>query len=117
MAVGSEALPPGTLSLEGVRRYIEELRAIDLRTVSIDDLKRHLSVLMTGAGHAVPSVNPDQDVYRARLFTGLGKPTQLRELLYPPPSCVKFDQRVNRAGTTMFYCCAIPECTYFEIGG
>jgi len=70
---------------------------------------------MGGAGHAFPDLNPNQYIYRARKFGDASKPMNVAQLSYPPPTLVISDQRVNRAGTSVFYCCAIPEATYYEL--
>lgn len=53
-SAGRTPSPKLPLSLDTVARGIEEIRGLDLRIVSIDDLKRRLSVLPHGLGHAVP---------------------------------------------------------------
>lgn len=103
-------------SLGEVALGLDEIRNLDLRMASIDDLKRRLSRLLDGYGHGVFSINPNQFVYRARKLGPHSRPRHVSELSYPAPALVRRDQRVNRAGTSVFYCCAIPECTFYEIG-
>lgn len=100
-------------SEQEIRKAIETLRSFDLSTVSIDDVKQHVRILLKGHMISVPIFDPELRLHRARRITPA--PTLLAEIGAPPPAKVLSDQRCNRVGESLFYCSSARNAPFFEI--
>ncbi len=107
------ATNPTVLLENQAHEILEELSHLDLRTVTIEDIKTRLEVLLSGYYAWAREFRPGLSVYRAR--TTRSKPTGVRELTYPPPEAIPTDQRVNRARHGVFYCCLSSEGPLAEL--
>jgi hypothetical protein len=107
--VDGDTLPE--LNINEARRAMAALRAADLRTASIDELKDLLYPLFRGFIVSTVRFYPGCPVFRARL---IDKPGHVRELSCPPPEVSPLG-RANREGTSVFYCCSARHPTLFEL--
>jgi hypothetical protein len=106
--------PPFTPSSEEqIRKAIDALRRLDLSTVSIEEIKEYVKILLTGHQLSAPIFNPPVRLHRARKMKTL--PSLLKEIGAPPPDKVLYDQRCNRAGESLFYCSSARNAPFFEV--
>jgi hypothetical protein len=98
---------------EQIREAIDALRSLDLANATVDEVKEHVQVLVTGHSICAPIFDPPIKLYRARKVELL--PTFLREIGAPPPEKVVLDQRCNRAGQSLFYCSTARNAPFFEV--
>jgi hypothetical protein len=99
-------------SLQEVKEAIAQLEAVDLKTVSIDELKKYLTPVFKGWKLTAPIFDPGVKVFRARLQTQ--PPVNLKQMSYPPGSAMKADGRVSRQGKPVFYGCGARNAVFFE---
>ena len=97
-----------------VEEAVRKLRALDLKVVTIDEIKEMLFPVFKGFHLNSPIIPPGHRLYRGRVISA--RPTHLSELSYPQPEQIKFDQRVNRARQSMFYCTNSRRVPFFELG-
>lgn len=100
-----------SIDLAAARAAIAHVRAADLKSISIDDLKEALIPVFRGYIVTAPRFNPGLELFRARL---LEKPTHVRDLLYPPTDVAPLG-RANREGASLLYCCSSREPSFFEL--
>ena len=98
------------LDMSLARAAISAIRSLDLRTESIENILELLTPVFRGYAVSAPRFEAGLKLFRARLCD---KPSNLRELLYPPASKVRMG-RVNRAGSPVLYCCTSRESPFFE---
>ncbi len=99
--------------MEEIRRAIGIIEALDLSKVTIDDIKEPVTTLLRGHCLTAPSFSPPLRLHRARKMDEL--PKFLADIGAPPPGMVRFDQRCNRAGQSMFYCSSARNAPFFEV--
>jgi len=100
-------------SEEQIRKAIDTLKSVDLSKTSVDELKEQITVLLKGHHISAPAFFPSISLRRARKMNTL--PMFLNEIGAPPPDKVRYDQRCNRAGQSLFYCCAARNAPFFEV--
>jgi hypothetical protein len=96
--------------IAAARCAIEEIRRLDLRLTSFDDLRTRLWGLLTGYRVAAPRFEPGFRVFRARVCE---KPAKVSEISYPPPERTPLG-RCNRPGVPIFYGSTSREPPFFE---
>lgn len=74
----------------------------ELQRKDIDTLKRHLRWKLGGYGVAINSITTDNALFRGVKCDE--RPTTVSRISYPPPHCVTKNGRLNRVGTSVFYC-------------
>jgi len=84
-----------------------------LRRRDIDSLKVLLRNRLGGYTVAIKYITTDNYVFRGVCCPV--RPTSVDRISYPPPDRVAQDGRVNRAGTSMFYCSAAAAAVFFEL--
>lgn len=99
------------LDINAARNAIAAIRKLDLRKESIDTLIDLLVPVFRGYSVSAPRFDPGLKLFRARRCE---KPSNIRELWYPPPSIVRLG-RVNRSGSPVLYCCTSRETPFFEM--
>lgn len=102
--------PPFKLDLSAARSAIAAVRSLDLRSVSIEEIKDLLTPVFRGYRVSAPRFVPGVRLFRVR---SCQKPTNIRELSYPPAQVVGLG-RVNRPGSPVLYCCTSREAPFFE---
>jgi hypothetical protein len=98
---------------EQIGKAIDALKGLSLSEVSIDEVKQHIQVLLTGHSLSVPIFDPPIKLHRARKMNIL--PSSLKEIGAPPAEKVLCNQRCNRAGESFFYCSSARNAPFFEI--
>jgi hypothetical protein len=83
---------------------------LDLRLVGIEKIKELLLPVFRGYAVVAPKFEPGVTLFRSRICD---KPTNIRELLYPPTAVTPLG-RVNREGAPVLYCCSSREAPFFE---
>ncbi len=99
---------------EQIRDAIAAVQLCDLRSISIDNLKGHIEVLLRGYTFHSPRCLAGVRLYRARKIAG-ALPSSLSGLGAPPPENINFNQRCNRSGESMFYCSSAQNAPFFEV--
>jgi hypothetical protein len=92
---------------------MDALKSLDLSKASIDQIKEQITVMLKGHLLDVPIFHPPIRLHRARKMNTLTK--LLSEIGAPPPDKVKYDQRCNRAGESLFYCSSARNAPFFEV--
>lgn len=100
----SKGVPVGPGSLDEKRQIIATIRSLDLRSLSIDEIKLHVWDLLDNFVIRTPDTVVGQNVHRARIFPTKTPPELLADIGLPPVCVITKDQRCNRAGQRMFYC-------------
>lgn len=97
-----------------VRATLETIAELDLRVVTIDEIKALLVPLWKGHIFVAPTIPSGLNLYRLRLF-GEDKPENISEIGAPPPACIQENQRCNRRGESLFYCSTAVNAPFFEL--
>jgi hypothetical protein len=97
-------LPPNIPEpdLQGVLDAISKIKALDLRTVTIEDILELLKPFFDGYSHATTNYHAGLHIYRTSVSH---KATKVSQLAYPPASLTKIG-RANREGKSVFYGCS-----------
>ena len=98
------------VDLDKSRSAMSRIRGLDGATATIEEIKEFLSSVLGGYAVTVPRFFPGLRLFRARICE---KPTNIRELMYPPAHLAS-QGRANRAGCPMLYCCLAREAPFFE---
>lgn len=85
----------------------------ELERKDIDTLKRHLRWKLGGYGVAINSIRTDNLLFRGVKCDE--RPKTIGRISYPPAHCVTELGRLNRVGTSMFYCSRAGPSVYFEL--
>lgn len=101
-------------ALADVRRQLMALRHLSLRRHSIEELTTRIRRLLTG--HPVRCIELPAGVLVYRGVPCDERPTNWRDVSYPPPDRIAHDQRANRAGRPIFYASATWHPPFFEAG-
>ncbi len=101
---------PIKLDVIAARLAIATIQSLDLRSESIEQIKQLLIPVFRGYQVRAPRFPPGLRLFRARLCD---KPTNIRELSYPPAHLVTLG-RANRPGTPVLYCSAARGAVFFE---
>jgi hypothetical protein len=107
---------PITIDYQAVRSGIQQIRGIDLRVATIEQIKDMLTSVIRGHVVHAPSFDPGLRLYRARKFAKMpdSKPLNLSEVWYPSRDLVPMG-RVNRKGEPVLYCATLKETAIFEV--
>lgn len=81
---------------------INEINNLNLKIISIDELKEHLRFLIKGYEITTPIIQENTILFRGVIYAD--KPKNIRQLTYPPPEKVTSLQRANRDNQPLFYC-------------
>jgi hypothetical protein len=93
-----------------VNKAISAIRALDLKTASIEEIIMILRPLFDGhIVHTVP-FDPGIRLFRSRIYK---KPKHIQELSNPPPDRTPMG-RANRAGSPVLYVCTARNVPFFE---
>jgi len=106
-------VPTEVSSKEEIKTAIEAIKELDLRKVEIDEIKEILTPILKGFVISTPKFNPGLTLYRGR-YCDI-KPTNVSDLTYPPKEQIEDNQRVNRAGESVFYCSTARNVPFFEL--
>ncbi len=90
------------LPIDKLRNEIPQVGSIDLRSVSIEQLKERLVVIFCGILLRVPFIQANRYLFRAVRWTEL--PRKVSDLSYPPLEMAKSLGRVNRPRQPVLYC-------------
>ena len=83
--------------------------------MDVDKIKCRIKDCIAGYKREVKSIEPNQDLFRGVLLKdGEGRPNEISRISYPPGEFVKKDQRLNRAGQSMFYCSTASAAAFYE---
>ena len=102
-------------SVKQLQGYISEFNKVELKDYSIDDLKEKLECIFFGYSKLLLDIAPGATFYRGRLFTNT-RPTNIKDLTYPPKNLIKALQRTNRVNQSRFYCSLERRSPFFELG-
>jgi hypothetical protein len=100
--------------IDEVQHTIRELRALNLASTEIEQVKEHLKPIIPGYVLNSPIIPKDTILYRGVAWGD--KPQKIVDLSYPPPEHVKSLHRAGRAGKSLFYCSMSREAPFFELG-
>jgi hypothetical protein len=89
---------------------IAAIRALDLRSATIEEISHLLNPIFRGYQIIAPIFEPGITLFRSRICD---KPSHISALLAPPPEITKLG-RVNREGKPVFYCCTSRQAPFFE---
>ncbi len=95
---------------KAAKKSIEVIRALDLRSTTIEQIHDLLTPVFTGYKVTAPHFEAGLDLYRVRVCD---KPHFISELSYPPNHLVPLG-RVNRPEKPVLYCCTSREAPFFE---
>lgn len=96
-----------------IQKTIQTIKELDLKSVEIDSIKELIGPILDGSVVSTPKFKPGLILYRGRYCKN--KPTNVSDLTCPPQEYIKNDQRVNRAGHSVFYCSTAREAPFFEL--
>lgn len=99
--------------IDKIRALIAQIRDVDLRTVTVDELVELLTPIYAGWIVRAPVFDPGLSIFRGRRLDI--RPKTLAEVSYPRPE-VTTQGRANRRGSPLFYGSAAREPIYFELG-
>jgi hypothetical protein len=85
----------------------------ELQRKDIDTLKRHLRQKIGGYGVAISNITTANLLYRGVKCDE--RPTKVSRISYAPAHCITKNGRLNRAGTSMFYCSRGAPAVFFEV--
>src|SRR6516162_7529387 len=89
---------------------IAAIRALDLRSVTIEEISDLLTPIFRGYKVIAPIFAPCITLFRSRICD---KPSHISALLAPAPEITKLG-RVNREGKPVLYCCTSRRAPFFE---
>lgn len=98
--------------IEEIRKAIDDLRKMDLRSVEIDYLKDHISCLFKGYICSTPILQKGLELYRGIKWNE--KPANVSQVNHPPADKVVRFGRANRIGNPVFYASASRNVVFFE---
>ncbi len=98
--------------IEEIRKAIDDLRKMDLRSVEIDYLKDHISCVLKGYICSSPILHKGLELYRGIKWNE--KPVNVSQVSLPPADKVVRFGRVNRIGKPVFYASASRNVVFFE---
>jgi hypothetical protein len=93
-------VPPIPLDMDAARAAIAKIGAIDLRSVTIEELLDLVTPVFQGLAVSAPRFDPGIELYRGRRTD---RPETLKDLLYPPAHKTPIG-RANRASQPVLYC-------------
>ena len=106
-------VPTEVSSREEIQKAIQTIKELDFRRVEIDEIKELLIPIFKGFVINTPKFKPGLTLYRGR-YCDI-KPTNVSDLTYPPKEKIEENQRVNRAGHSVFYCSTARNVPFFEL--
>lgn len=100
-------------STREIKKSIQTIQELDLKSVEINVIKELLRPIFKGFIVVTPKFKPGLPLYRGRYCKT--KPTNVSDLIYPPKEYIKSNQRVNSVGHSVFYCSTAREVPFFEL--
>lgn len=98
--------------IEEIRKAIDGLRKMDLRSVEIDYIKDHISCVLKGYICSSPILHKGLELYRGIKWNE--KPVNVSQVNHPPADKVVRFGRINRIGKPVFYASASRNVVFFE---
>lgn len=102
-------------SLDAIKKAIAQLRALDLESVTFDELKPPLELIVTGWHVTAPVFDAGLRLFRATARFQNGPPPRVCDFSYPPFELSRLG-RANRGGSPLLYCSAARNAVFFEMG-
>ena len=100
------------LPIDEIHRAIEAFRAVELRSVNVEELKQMLKPIFHGYAKRLGHLRAGTIVYRGREYEE--KPKNISDLREPPIQIARMS-RVNRENNPFFYCCTTYDAPFFEL--
>jgi hypothetical protein len=94
----------GPGSVDAKRKVISFIKSLDLRNLTIDEIKMHVWHLLADLVMRTPEAAVGESIFRARVFPTKTPPEFFSDIGLPPASVITRNQRCNRAGQHIFYC-------------
>lgn len=100
------------MNQEAVEKAIRNVESLDYKTISIKEIENILEPMFKGYEICAPKFKPGLEVYRGRICD---KPTNIKEISYPPPTFIRNYGRINDKGESIFYAATGRGVTFFEL--
>lgn len=98
--------------IEDIRKAIDDIRKMDLKSIEIDDIKDRISCILKGYMCSTPILHKGLELYRGVKWDE--KPKNISQVNHPPADKVVRFGRVNRIGKPVFYASASRNVVFFE---
>jgi hypothetical protein len=105
-------LPLTPLPIEEIQNAIEAFRALELRSVSIEELKQMFKPIFHGYTKRLGHLRAGTIVFRGRECKL--KPNNISDLRESPKQIARMS-RANRENNPFFYCCTTYDAPFFEL--
>ena len=99
---------------EQIRKLINEIQSLDLRTVDIDVIKKQIGLMSKGYIQTSPIIPKGSRLFRGVVWRE--KPENIKQVSYPPKTSVKKLHRAGRKEKPLFYCSTAREAPVWELG-
>jgi hypothetical protein len=97
-----------------IQEEIKKLKEIDLKSVDVESLKKHINAINKGHELTSPIISAGSKLYRGVLWQE--KPVNISQLCYPPQESVKKIHRAGRVNQPLFYCSFARDAVFHELG-